>query len=136
MKCLVFLLLAVAAHGEEVCPWVNTATVSGTVGSPLTEHVSGNACEFSNATESVRIEVIDMTDHRKQFGHYLAQCGSLGIVLRGIGNEAMACEKASFELIVSRVRERAFLVRLTSKERARWLEQARDVAEQVAGSLF
>ena len=77
-----------------------------------------------------------MTDHRKQFGNYLAQCGSHGIVLQGIGNEALACEKPSFELIVSRVRERAFLVRLTSKERASWLEQARDVAEQVAGSLF
>ena len=115
---------------------MNTATVSGLVGSSLTLHLSENVCEFSNATASVRIEVITMADHKKQFGSYLAQCGSHAIVLRGIGNEAVACEKASFELLVSRVRERAFLVRVTSSERARWLEQARDVAEQVAGSLF
>ena len=91
----------------------------------------------------------------KDFASYAARCRTDAVPLKGIGNEARACssdgEGDSFwlgvdhasevgEQLVSRVRERAFLVRIStndhSAERSELREKARKVAELVAGSLF
>jgi hypothetical protein len=75
-------------------------------------------------------------------------CRSTAIPLQAIGNEAAACKvsgegSSSGELIIGRVRDQIFSVRLTSNannDRALVVEGLRDkaqnIAEQVAGALF
>jgi hypothetical protein len=89
-----------------------------------------------------------MADFKKDFGTYLALCGGASVQLRGIGNEAVQCiskdpSAAAEEKVVARVRDRAFVltVRRESKPRSgtdagELSEGARNIAEQVAGSLF
>jgi hypothetical protein len=64
---------------------------------------------------------------------------------RAIGNEALVCslhgkKKQVLEQVVSRVRERVFIVRVSSNARPPQpdilREKARRASEQVAGSLF
>ena len=81
----------------------------------------------------------------KEFASYRAQCGSDGRPLKGIGNEAIACsvdDKNGHRSgqVVSRVRDRAFVIRVITTDSAMtpdsMSEKARSVAEQVAGNLF
>jgi hypothetical protein len=62
------------------------------------------------------------------------------VPLKAIGNEALACSDDHAELVVGRVRDRAFLVRLGTNDHSTQpsalREKARRVAEQVAGILF
>jgi hypothetical protein len=85
-----------------------------------------------------------MKDPSREFASYTAKCGRNATPLRAIGNEALLCSLRSknqfSEQVVSRVRERAFLVRVSSNssgpERAELLDKSQKIAEQVAGFLF
>lgn len=74
-----------------------------------------------------------------------AQCASPAEQLSAIGNEARACAYQGkpgwiAEQVVGRVRDQAFLVRISTKDQSAapkvLREKARKVAEQVAGILF
>jgi hypothetical protein len=153
---LVLSLCAPAAYAaSENCPWLNAATaagaLSGSVAFTIT-HSSENkedaACEFVHRDgallTSLQIEVETMKDPSREFATYSAKCGRHATPLRAIGNEALVCSlrrrNQYAEQVVSRVRERAFLVRVSSNaagpERAELLDKSRKIAEQVAGFLF
>jgi hypothetical protein len=93
----------------------------------------------------MRIEVRTMNDAKRELTSHLAQCGALPVPLKAIGSEALACSldvKAGqhSEQVVGRVRDRAFLIRLTtndsSLDQTLLREKTRKTAEQVAGNLF
>ncbi|MGO4882713.1 MAG: hypothetical protein ACLP59_18125 [Bryobacteraceae bacterium] len=79
-----------------------------------------------------------------EFKAYATRCHSATTPLKAIGNEALACSDNSgaevAEQIVSRVRNQAFLVRMSSNDGsadpAALRDKARKIAEQVAGILF
>ncbi len=154
---LTFAALAISssvARAEQICPWLNPATAGGVLGGSVTTSVThaGNnkedgACEFTRqgpVTYTLRIEVTRMAHLPADFTSWLAQCGAKGTPVRGIGNQAIACDltqAAQLSVqIVSRVRDRAFLVRVTAHKSSAPLqplrEEASNVAELVAGNLF
>lgn len=110
------------------------------------------SCDFTRKTASnafsLSIAVKTMADFKKDFATYLALCGGTTVPLRGIGNEAVQCVSkdptaAGEEKVVARVRDRAFVltVRRETKPRAgadadELSDGTRNIAEQVAGSLF
>jgi hypothetical protein len=133
---------------EDKCPWLNSATAAGMLGGAVKANVTRTACEFvrlGGSSESVlRIEVETLGAPR-DFASRAAQCGSGAEALKAIGNEAVACTHSDkkgqvAEQVVGRVRDQAFLVRISTDEhaaRAAGLrEKARKIAEQVAGFLF
>ncbi len=127
--------------GAASCPWFNAATVQGILKEPVTATFTQEVCEFAGRHATLRIQVTTMTDVPRQFAAYLAGCGKAPEHLRGIGNDAVACGAgATSAEVISRVRERALLVKVTSTEksadRKQLAEQARTAAEQVAGNLF
>jgi hypothetical protein len=102
-------------------------------------------CTINPFTTVLRIEVETMTEPPASFASYAAQCGPHAAQLKAIGNEAVACgtdgkKRQVSEQVVSRVRDRVFLVRITTNsdlsDRATLRERAKRVAEQVAGFLF
>ncbi len=154
---LVFVTLyALSCHAEEACPWLNSATASGVLGGAVTSvvtHESKNkddaTCEYTSKTgaftEALRITVNTMANRQRDFARYISQCGPSSTSMRAIGNEAVACtyrknDGEQGEQIISRVRDRAFWVRVTTNSTLAMheslREQARNVAEQVAGFLF
>lgn len=138
------------------CPWLNAATAAGVLDAPVTVSVTyfgqdntDAACEFTykaaNTVRRLRIEVNTMKDFSRDFPRYLARCGQGTKPLRAIGNEAVVCSvpgknKQVAEQVVSRVRDRAFIVDLFSNDSATERDAIRDktqqIAEQVAGALF
>lgn len=108
---------------------------------------SGSSC-FSGAApgglcawSEIRIEVRTMYQSRMEFTSRLATCGNDKVSLRAIGNEALACDSGkNSEQVVGRVRDRAFLVRVTTNDtatdRATLRESAKTAAEIVSGNLF
>lgn len=154
---LVSLTVALSSQlslAQESCPWLNSATAAGVLGHSVTVSVThpgkskeDAVCEFTTeaAVPSVlRIEVETMAHPAADFASWLAQCGAHGTQVRGIGNQAVACplDKGSSisEQIVSRARDRALLVRVTTKKavnpRPPLREQASTAAELAAGNLF
>ena len=104
--------------------------------------VTPTSCEFVRQTADhetvLRIEVTAMTAP-----HVRCPAGSES--LKAIGNEAAACaydDKAGWSgaQVTGRVRDQAFVVRISSRDRAQaskaLSEKLRGVAEQVAGILF
>jgi hypothetical protein len=140
----------------ENCPFLNAATAAGVVGGPVhSSFVSSNkddsdgTCQFVGQQQTskteLRIEVETMTDRPRQFNSYLARCGSKSTHLPATGNEAVECTRTSkdgqqTEQIIGRVRDRAFVIQLSSNDPARTAdllrEKARVAAEQVSGFLF
>lgn len=157
---LLFLVLlsmpAARASTTQQCPWLNSATAAGVLEGPVTVSVSyldpdnrDAACEFTyradHTVRTLRIEVNTMKDLSHDFAEYIAKCGQDAKALPAIGNEAIACRIPGYdrqvaEQVVSRVRERAFIVGVLSNgaatERDAMRDKARKVAEQVAGFLF
>lgn len=151
---LVAALPSLMSAAEDTCPWVNSATASGALGHSVTASVThpdkskdDAVCEFTSRTavpSVLRIEVTTMANALVDFPAWLARCGSNGTPVRGIGNQAVACgnEKGrnTSEEIISRIRDRALLVRVTvrnaSAPRPPLREQASTIAEIVAGNLF
>ena len=136
------LCMAAMAVAEDRCPWLNAATAGGVLGGEVHFTVTQSSCEFvrqSGVHEiALRIEVgASSSPH--------AVCGSGAEPLKAIGNQAQACTyeaKQSWiaEQVVGRVRDQAFLVRISTNDRSAapkmMREKARKVAEQVAGILF
>jgi hypothetical protein len=104
------------------CPWLNRATAAGFIGGPVTQV----GCSFTRGSVELRIETA------KDFEWYAASCRSEVMPLKAIGTEALTCRGEAGEQVVVRVRDQAFLVRITNNDR----EKARKVAEMVAGSMF
>lgn len=136
------------------CPWLNAATAAGVLEGPVRVSVTyfdqdntDAACEFTykagHMVRTLRVEVNTMKDISQEFPRYLAKCGHDAQSLKAIGNEAIMCNvprknEQVAEQIVSRVRDRAFVVEVLSNgspsEAMR--DKARKIAEQVAGFLF
>jgi hypothetical protein len=104
------------------CPWLNWATAAGVLGGPVKQA----GCSFTRGSVELRIET------GRDFEWYAATCRSESVPLRAIGTEALACRGEAGEQVVSKVRDRAFLVRITANDR----EKVRKVAEMVAGAMF
>jgi hypothetical protein len=158
--------MAAATEAKETCPWINDQTAAGFLGGDVTSTVTfaikdrkdpnfsdvdknDAVCEFvrhqGSATTSLRIDVETIAGPPSSFATYVARCASHSVPLTGVGNEAVACDvegknKAISEQVVSRVRGRAFTVRITStvgsSDKDALRQKARNVAEQVAGFLF
>ena len=141
-------LLPVICAAEEKCPWLNAATAAGVLGGAVKAIVTETACEFvhrDGSSESklrIQVETIAATT---EFASRVAQCGSGAVPLKAIGNEAVACSYAEkkgqmAEQVVGRVRNQAFLVRVSTSDHsatsAGLRDKARKVAEQIAGFLF
>ena len=161
---ILFLALSLCAPAtsaaSENCPWLNAATAAGALKGSVTFTVTHPAavktdadktdatCEFVHREGAIltrlQIEVETMKDPTREFASYSAKCGRNATPLRAIGNEALLCSlhtKNQFsEQVVSRVRERAFLVRVSSNaadpQRTELLDESQKIAEQVAGFLF
>jgi len=153
---LVLLAAPAARAAAQPCPWLNAATAAGILQGSVTVTVSYSnqddvdaVCEFTHkadhAARTLRIEVDTMKDLAHDFPQYLAKCGQTAKPLRAIGNEAVACSVPRknglvAEQVVSRVRDRAFVINVASNdppsERDAIREKARQIAEQVAGFLF
>lgn len=159
MKPLLLLSLAAvfscsACFAEESCPWLGSATAAGILGDSVTVSVThpgkdknNVVCEFRTAavpSSVLKIEVQTMANPAVNFASWLAKCKSERQPVRGIGNEAVACpvDKGSniAEQIISRVRDRALLVRITAKKTAGppppLREQVNTAAQLAAGNLF
>jgi len=150
--CLLALAcLPSIAAAAEICPWLNAATAGGALGGPVamtvTRAKAGDdaTCNFVRRDGSLqfelRIEVETMPSPAKDFASYTARCHSVAVPLKAIGNEALACSDGQHaEQVVGRVRDRAFLVRVStsdpSSQPSALRDKARKVAEQVAGILF
>jgi hypothetical protein len=151
---LAFSLPAVCQTSEN-CPWLNAATAAGALKGSVTFTVTRSGadnadatCEFTHqegaALTSLRIEVDTMKNPRREFSTYSAKCSQSGTPLRAIGNEALVCslhgKNQFWEQVVSRVRERAFTVKMSSNlgpsARSDLRERTQKIAEQVAGFLF
>lgn len=158
--------LAAATEAKETCPWLNEETAAGFLDGSVTSTVTfaikdktdanysnteknDATCEFvrhqGSLVMSLRIEVETITGSSDSFASYLARCGPHAAPLKAIGNEAVACgfdgkKNQVSEQVVSRVRGRAFMVRITSNssslDRGVLRDKTRSVAEQVAGFLF
>jgi hypothetical protein len=153
---LVLLAVPAARATAQPCPWLNAATAAGVLDGPVTVSVTyfdqdntDSACEFTHKTDhtirTLRIEVETMKDLGRDFPRYLAKCGPSAKPLKAIGNEAVICSISGknqqiAEQVVSRVRDRAFIVDVLSNghapERDAARDKARKIAEQVAGFLF
>jgi hypothetical protein len=136
------LLLPALSAAEDLCPWMNAATAADYLDGAVHFTVTPTSCEFvhqSNGHEAVlRIEVQPVSAPH-------AHCGPGGTALKALGNEATACSYEGkpgwvAEQVAGRVRDQAFLVRISSDERAASPQILRDkvrrAAEQVAGILF
>jgi hypothetical protein len=119
------------------------ATATGT-----SETIGDATCEFvrhdASGVTKLRIEVVTMSDVAAGFPAFRGRCGTDSQPVRAIGNEAVVCSmKATgsgvVEQVVGRVRERAFVVSISSSagsDQATLRETTLRVAEQVAGFLF
>jgi len=145
-------------RAEVQCPWLNAATAAGVLGgevqasaTPLTPQ-GDTTCEFKRTDRSVvfalTIAVHTMAVPSKDFATYLARCSGTQVPLKAIGNEAVQCVLSNGssnggEQIIGRVRERAFVIDLKGSSTrpptssvSGLSDEARNVAEQVAGALF
>jgi hypothetical protein len=143
---------------EVQCPWLNAATAAGVLGGEVQANVAAltpqgdTTCEFKRAEHSaaftLAIAVHTMALPSKDFATYLARCSGTAVSLKGIGNEAVQCVPRNSssdggEQIIGRVRDRAFVIdlkrsptRQPTSSASGLSEEARNVAEQVAGALF
>lgn len=154
---LVLLIVPAARAATQPCPWFNAATAAGVLEGPVTVSVTYTdqdndddaSCVFTykadHTVRTLQIQVHTMKDIAHDFQPYLAKCGQDAKPLQAIGNEAVVCSvpgqnKQVAEQVVSRVRDRGFIVDVLSNdsaaERDAIREKARKVAEQVAGFLF
>jgi hypothetical protein len=132
------LAFCLPALAEDRCTWLNAATAAGVLGGEVHMTVTPGSCEFVHQETALRIEVgATNAPH--------TQCGSGAEQLKAIGNEAQACAYQAkpgwiAEQVVGRVRDQAFLVRISTKDQTAapkiLREKVRKVAEQVAGILF
>ncbi|WP_158943159.1 hypothetical protein [Granulicella sp. S190] len=143
-------------RAETQCPWLNASTAAGVLGGEVIATVvaptpqGDTTCGFTRAQgtylSSLRIEVNTMHLPTKDFAAYLARCNGTASPLKAIGNEAIQCVltrkvDAGAEQIIGRVRDRAFVIDLRRNPAGHSAsgglsDEARNLAEQVAGALF
>jgi hypothetical protein len=145
-------------YAEAQCPWLNAATAGGVLGGEVQSSITnvtpqGDAtCHFVRRQDSTNftltIDVHTMALPSKDFPTYLAQCGGTLLSLKAVGNEAFQCvsKDASangVEQVIGRVRDRAFvltvnanLTKQPTSAKTGLSRETRNVAEQVAGTLF
>jgi hypothetical protein len=141
---------------EVPCPWLNSATAAGVLGGDVQANVTpltpqgDTTCDFKrtehSGVSSLTIAVHTMALPAKDYASYLARCMGTAVSLKAVGNEAIQCVQnngSGGEQIIGRVRERAFVIDLKrnsagsrSSTASGLSEEARNVAEQVAGALF
>jgi hypothetical protein len=110
------------------------------------------SCDFSRkepaSVSKLSIVVKTMSDPARDFAFFLAQCAGPTVALKGIGNEAVQClmkdsSHAGYQQVIARVRDRAFVLTVNrattttpggSGDGLR--DDTRNIAEQIAGSLF
>ena len=156
MRVLAILLVLPAfAWAAETCPWLNAATAGGVLGGRIAnvkvmraQTGTDASCEFAAHAGSIllelRIEVETMPAPALDFAAYESRCHSAAAPLTAIGTKAVACSDDSggqlAEQVIGRVRDRAFVVRIStsdhSTERGVERDKAKKIAEQVAGILF
>lgn len=151
-----FAALAPASRAATSCPWLTQGSAEAVLGGKvsavvtLTPSSGEGVCTFSRAgqppdlPDSLKIVV------ERRAVHW---CPAGSPALKGIGNEAVTCTArpsatASTQIIVSRVRNLHFMVRLTTHtpaarkqpsdatEATTPVNPIEQVAEQVAGNLF
>jgi hypothetical protein len=150
------LLPAVGSAQNNNCTWLNEATASGVLGGMVTLEAQktadgGGTCIFrtqkGDAIRTLQIDVRIVKDARQGMTSSESQCTSPAIPIRGVGNEAVSCgadARSVFgEQVISYVRDQAFVLRITTTDkhdltltRELLQQNARNIAEQVAGSLF
>lgn len=164
LTVLVFVVIAgtfvspVRCRAQTQCPWLNAATAAGVLGgevqattTPLTSQ-GDTTCDFKRSEHStvfeLTIAVHTMALPSKDFAMYLARCSGTAVPLKAIGNEAVQCVPSNNSLnggeqIIGRVRDRVFVIdiqrgspRQSVSTQTGLSEEARNVAEQVAGALF
>ncbi len=136
-------LLCAAAQN---CAWINPGTVGGILGGAVDSKIiqSQQTCEFTRRSGStvytLRLEVKAMAQPQQQFPKYLSECKSKPTPLKAIGNEAVTCSAGVAELAIGRVRDQAFIIRVSTNDRSakrdELADKARAAAAHVAGSLF
>lgn len=157
LSILLFILAAMACRGQTICPWMNQATASGLIATPMDApqmqgtfpnitcvYTSTPAAEITTLT----IQVAQMAKVSSEFSGYMAKCSGGKVLLKAIGNEAEMCPvdglpRTRAEIVVGRVRDRAFVVTLSRTGRLKapiqrdtMESQTHAVAEQIAGFLF
>lgn len=146
--------LGVSYGSQSTCPWVNAGTASTILGGPVSAAVDQvnqdhGSCEFVRQQDSsnyrLRVEVRTIRASSQEFASLTALCGSNVEHLTALGNEAVACtfrrkREHVCEGIIGRVRDHAFIIQISTKDRSASSDsirqEARKVADQVAGNLF
>lgn len=144
-------LILLFAAASLACPALDTATVSGALGEVQVtvthaEKSSGYTCVFTRLDYELTLELnpIAAPDRFAHFAEIACQGGREITPVRAIGNEAIACtlgtDRRMLEKIVSRVRNQAFTLALSTTDKAADRKSIRSknaaLAEQVAGNLF
>jgi hypothetical protein len=164
LTAFVFVVIAgsfastVRCRAQTQCPWLNAATAAGVLGGDVQATATAptsqgdTTCDFKRNQHStvfeLTIAVHTMALPSKDFAIYLARCSGTAVPLKAIGNEAVQCVPNSNSLnggeqIIGRVRDRVFVIdikggvpRQSASTQSGLSEEARNVAEQVAGALF
>ncbi len=143
-------------RAENLCPWINKATVFGVLGTTedvataSVSEISSTACSFvyhhGKITRELRVTVEQTKDWDKMLTAYKARCGRDVNQLHAIGNEAVMCaanQKGQAEQVIGRVRDNVFTISVSTSARndssmigEALLQKAGLVAEQVSGNLF
>ena len=144
---MIYALLLFA--GGMSCPVLTTPTVRGAIGEVTVTRVekdAGYECRFTSSEGELMVAVSKLAGPAR-FGTLADdECagGQDVAKLKAIGNEARACSLGTsgemVEKVVGRVRNQAFVIRLTSTEKMASGKDLRNkataLAEQVAGNLF
>ena len=146
------LWLPALCAASDKCPWLNQATAGGVLGGEVTSAAielskSGDTghCDYVRTEGSISRHLFIEVNISRDHASYKAQCASEAAPVKAIGNEAVTCafEGKPGEIaqqVAGRVRDRMFLVRVSTNDpraaAAGLREKARSVAEQVAGFLF
>jgi len=120
-----FLLLLLS------CPVLDTATVAGALG-----EVAQNECVFTNSQYQLTVELTKLKAP-EEFSHFASvacEGARATAPVKAIGNEAVVCEFANGQKLVSRVRSQGFTVLLNGSGELR--KKLLLFGEQIAGNLF
>jgi hypothetical protein len=143
------LLLLLAATLR--CPVLDTATVAGAIGELElavlhAENGSNYSCVFTRSDYQLKVAVTALpgASDFARFAAAACQAARDTTPVKAIGNEALACSVGTGshleEKLVSRVRNQAFTLSLTTSDKAATPKTLRStnlmLAEQVAGNLF
>lgn len=142
IRTLILLVVAplVCLAGES-CAWINVATAGGILGGAVESKVTQDKCEFERrGGDSLSVEVKIMAKPPNQFTKYLSDCKSKPVPLKAIGNETVTCSARHAGLAIGRVRDHAFIIRVTTNDHSTNNEalesKAEEAARHVAGNLF